>query len=73
MARAMRHESSFAQIATDFGIPESCVQQWVKVAEVDGSRWPGVSTSEAVENRELRRQVNLLERQNEILRRAAAY
>jgi len=45
----------------------------VKIAEVDGGCWPGVSTGEAVENRELRRRVKLLEQENEILRRAAAY
>lgn len=73
VAIAMRREISFAQIAKDFGISESCVQRWVKIAEVDGGRRPGVSTSEAVENRELRRRVKLLEQENEILRRAAAY
>ena len=72
-AIAMRREASFAQIAKDFGISESCVQRWVKIAEIDGGRRPGVSTSEAVENRELRRRVKLLEQENEILRRAAAY
>lgn len=56
---ALRRESSFSQIAKDFGISESCLQRWVKIAEVDGGRQPGVSTSEAVENRELRRRVKV--------------
>ncbi|MBA8847527.1 transposase-like protein [Yonghaparkia alkaliphila] len=73
VAIALRRESSFAQIAKDFGISESCVQRWVKIAEVDAGRRPGVSTGEAVENRELRRRGKLLEQENEILRRAAAY
>ena len=64
---------ALSTIAKDFGISESCVQRWVKIAEIDGGRRPGVSTSEAVENRELRRRVKLLEQENEILRRAAAY
>lgn len=55
------------------GSEESCVQRWVKIAEVDGGHRPGVTTSEAVENRELRRRVKLLEQENEVLRRAAAY
>lgn len=73
VAIALKREASLAEIAKDFGISESCVQRWVKIAEVDGGRRPGVSTSEAVENRELRRRVKLLEQENEILRRAAAY
>lgn len=73
VAIALKREASLAEIAKDFGISESCVQRWVKIAEVDGGRRPGVSTSEAVENRELRRRVKLLEQENEVLRRAAAY
>jgi len=73
VAIALRRESSFAQIAKDFGISESCVQRWVKIAEVDGGRRAGVTSSEAVENRELRKRVKMLEQEVEILRRAAAY
>ena len=73
VAIALRRESSFAQIAKDFGISESCVQRWVKIAEVDGGRRPGVSSSETAENRELRKRVKLLEQEVEVLRRAAAY
>ncbi len=73
VAIALRRESPFAQIAKDFGISESCVQRWVKIAEVDGGRRPGVSSVEAAENRELRKRVKLLEQEVEILRRAAAY
>lgn len=73
VAIAMRRESSFAQITKDFGVSESCVQRWVKIAEVDGGRRAGVTGSEATENRELRRRVKTLEQEVEILRRAAAY
>ncbi|WP_396653680.1 IS3 family transposase [Microbacterium sp. PRF11] len=73
VAIALKRESSFAQIANDFGISESCVQRWVKIAEVDGGRRPGASSSEAAENRELRKRVKLLEQEVEVLRRAAAY
>ena len=69
VAIALKRESSFAQIAKDFGISESCVQRWVKIAEVDGGRRSGVTSSEAVENRELRKRVKLLEQEVEILRR----
>ena len=73
VAIALLRESSFAQSAKDFGISESGVQRWVKIAEVDGGRRPGVTSNEAAENRELRKRVKLLEQQVEILRRAAAY
>lgn len=52
VAIALRRESSFAQIAKDFGISESCVQRWVKIADVDGGRRSGVTSSEAAENLE---------------------
>lgn len=48
----------------------------VKTAYVDGGRWPGVTTSEAAENHNLRHRLKLrklLEQENETLRRAAAY
>lgn len=32
----------------DFGISESCVQRWVKIAEIDDVVKPGVSSSEHV-------------------------
>ena len=73
VAIALKRESSLAQIAKDFGISESCVQRWVKVAEVDDGRRPGVTSGEGAENRELRKRVKTLEQEVEVLRRAAAY
>jgi transposase len=60
-------------IAADFGISESCLQNWLTQADrVEGVR-SGPTTDEQAENRELRRRVRLLEQENEVLRRAAAY
>jgi len=73
VAIARRREASFAQIAKDFGISESCVQRWVKIAEVDEGIKPGVTTSEQAELREAKKRIRLLEQENEVLRRAAAY
>jgi transposase len=64
---------SFAQIAKDFGISESCVQRWVMIAEFDDRDKPGQTTAEASENRDLKKRARLLEQENEVLRRAAAY
>mgnify|MGYP000520586204 CR=1 FL=1 len=42
-------------------------------AEIEDGIKPGVTASEHVENRELKKRVRLLEQENEVLRRAAAY
>lgn len=73
VAVARRGDASVAEVAKDFGIAESCLRNWLKAADVaDGNR-PGVRPDEAAELRELRRRNRLLEQENEILRRAAAY
>jgi transposase-like protein len=60
-------------IAADFGISESCLQNWLTQAERDDGIRTGPTTDEQAENRELRRRLRLLEQENEVLRRAAAY
>jgi transposase len=47
--------------------------KWMRQADVDDGAKPGKSTSESEELRELRRRNRLLEQENEVLRRAAAY
>ena len=61
------------QIAADFGISESCLTNWMKAADVEDGRRPGQTSAESVELRELKRRNRLLEQENEVLRRAAAY
>ena len=73
VARGRGADTTLAQIAKDFGVSETCVQNWLRKADVeDGSR-PGVTADEAREYRELKKRVRLLEQENEVLRRAAAY
>jgi transposase len=64
---------SIASVAKDFGVSESCLQRWLAKADVEEGRRPGVTTEESAELRELRKRNRLLEQENEILRRAAAY
>jgi transposase len=45
VAIARRRETSFAQIAKDFGISETTVQNWVSKAEVDEGVKPGLTVS----------------------------
>lgn len=60
-------------VAADFGISESCLQNWLTKADRDDGVRSGPRTEDHAENRELRRRLRLLEQENEVLRRAAAY
>ena len=61
------------QIAADFGIHPMTLSAWMRKADVEDGVKPGVTEAEQSETRELRRRVRLLEQENEVLRRAAAY
>ena len=73
VAVARKGEAPLSQIAKDFGISESCLHRWLKLADIDDGVRPGVSSAESAELRELRRRNKTLETENEILRRAAAF
>ncbi|MEV6527974.1 IS3 family transposase [Longispora sp. NPDC051575] len=73
VAVARRGDAPITQIAKDFGISDSCLRNWMHQADIaDGNR-PGVTREESAELRDLRKRNRLLEQENEILRRAAAY
>ncbi len=73
VARQRDDGVTIRQIATDFGISETCLQNWLKAAETDSGTRPGGTSSELAELRELRKRNRLLEQENEVLRKAAAY
>jgi transposase len=73
VARSREPGQTLKQIAADFGISESCLTGWLKAADVEDGSKQGVSAEDASENRELRKRLRLLEQENEVLRRAAAY
>jgi len=73
VAVARKGEAPVSRIAKDFGISESCLQRWLKIADVEDGVKPGVSQADAVELREAKKRIKLLEQEVEILRRAAAY
>jgi transposase len=60
-------------VAADFGISESCLANWLRQADRDDGAWPGPTTADNAELRDAKRRVRLLEQENEVLRRAAAY
>ena len=57
----------------DFGISETCLQNWLRQVHVEDDARPGVTVAESADVRELRKRNRLLEQENEVLRRAAAY
>lgn len=61
------------QIAADFGVSDASLYMWMKQADVDEGRRVGVSTAESEELVASRKRIRLLEQENEILRRAAAF
>ena len=62
-----------ATVAKDLGISESCLRRWMDRAAVDAGQRDGLTTAERKELVELRRRARVLETENEILKRAAAY
>ncbi len=73
VAVARKGQAPLKQIAKDFGISEGCLHNWMKQAEVEDGRRRGVTDDERKELRELKKRNKLLEQENEVLRRAAAY
>ena len=73
VARSRPEGTTLEQIAKDFGIHPMTLSGWMKKAAIDAGERPGATTAESAENRELKRRVRLLEQENEVLRRAAAY
>ena len=73
MALNRDEKTTIAQIAADFGVHEGTVTKWIRQAEIDAGNQPGTTTDESAELRELRRRTRLLEQENEVVRRAAAY
>lgn len=88
IAVARQGDRSRSQIARSFGVSESCLNRWLKIADrqdgvsQDGggdapldapARTAGGGGDLSAETRELRRRTKQLEQENEILRRATAY
>lgn len=73
VVRAREAGVTLAQIAKDFGVHEITLSKWMRQADIADGNKPGVSRAESHELRDARRRIRLLEQENEVLRRAAAY
>lgn len=73
VARNCEPGVTIEQIAKVFGVHPMTLQKWLRHADIDEGAKPGQSQSESAEIRELKKRNRLLEQENEVLRRAAAY
>jgi transposase-like protein len=70
---ARRREKPIKQLATDLGISDATLHGWLKQGDIDAGRREGLTTEERGELVRLRRANRVLEMENEILKRAAAF
>ena len=71
-----QHESQWAaigSISAKIGCAPQTLNDWVKKAEVDSGKRPGVSSEMAEKMKALERENRELRQANEILRKASAY
>jgi transposase len=61
------------RVARQLGIGAESLRNWVKQAEVDGGKLPGVTSDERRRIAELEKEVRDLRRANEILKAASAF
>jgi transposase len=61
------------RVARQLGVGSESLRTWVRQAEVDGGRRPGVTTEERLRIAVLVREVRELRRANEILKAASAF
>jgi transposase-like protein len=74
VARNREPGVTLEQIAADFGVHPITLSKWLRRADTDeGGSLPATASGESAELREARKRIRLLEQENEVLRRAAAY
>lgn len=70
---ARQGDAPIGQIAKDFGIADSCLRNWLRRADIEDGKRSGVTKAESDELKVLKKRLRLVEQENEVLRRAAAY
>lgn len=73
VAVARQVQAPLSQIAKDFSVSEGSLSNWMKQADIEDGRRPGLTGADQAELREAKKRIRPLEQENEVLRRAAAY
>ena len=73
VARERDPDVMLKTVAKDFGISESCLTNWLSAADVEDGIKEGTTAADNAELKKAKRRIRLLEQENEVLRRAAAY
>ena len=73
VARGRDNVFTIKQIASEFGISDATLHNWLRQADVEDGNRPGQIAADAAEAQELKKRIRLLEQKNEVLRRTAAY
>ena len=68
-----QQQGAIARVADKLGVNRETLRNWIKQAEVDAGKRPGVSTVDAQRIAELEREIRELRRANEILKAASAF
>jgi transposase len=68
-----QQQGAVARVADRLGVNRETLRNWVRQAEVDAGKRPGMSSVDAQRIAELEREVRELRRANEILKAASAF
>ena len=68
-----KDQGVITRVARQLGVGTESLRTWVKQAEVDAGRRPGLTTEEQTELTQLRKEVKELRRSNDILQAAATF
>lgn len=73
VARNREPGVELSQIAKDFGIHFTTLYSWMRKADSEDGDRPSANAVQSAELRDAKKRIRLLEQENEVLRRAAAY
>ena len=73
IAESGERQGAVSRVAKQLGIGTESLRNWVKQADIDDGKHPGVTTAEQRRITELEREVRELRRANEILKAASAF